>query len=82
MDYKEKSRLGWNIANWLHDHEDFEIELADNIFFGMKIGKDITEEDLREMLTKYEDVPFSACDLLRYLNRKNRKELLIEKHSL
>ena len=82
MDYKEKSRLGWNIANWLHDHEDFEIELADNIFFGMKIGKDITEEDLREMLTKYENVPFSACDLLKYLNRKNRKELLIEKHSL
>lgn len=82
MDYKEKSELGWKIANWLHSHEDFEVELADNMFFGMKIGKDITEEDLRGMLAKYEDVPFSACDLLKYLNRKDRKAHIMNKHSL
>lgn len=82
MDYKQKSELGWKIANWLHSHEEFERDLADNIFFGLKVGKAITEDDLREMLGKYEDVPFTALNLLEYLNRKNRQELLIEKYSL
>ena len=34
MNYKEKSALGWEIANWLYIHEEFQIELADNIFLG------------------------------------------------
>lgn len=82
MDYKEKSELGWKIANWLHDHEEFEVELADNIFFGWKAGQSITEDDLRGMLGKYEGVPFTAADLLRYMNRKNRQENLVKKYSL
>ena len=82
MDYKEKSALGWAIANWLHSHEDFERDLADNIFFGWKVGQSITEDDLRGMLEKYEDVPFIAADLLRYMNRKVRQEKLVRKYSL
>ena len=82
MNYKQKSELGWKIANWLHSHEEFERDLADNIFFGLKVGKPITEDDLREMLGKYDNVPFTAFNLLEYLNRKNRQELLIEKYSL
>ena len=82
MDYKQKSELGWKIAKWLHNHEEFELDLADNIFFGLKVGQTITEDDLREMLGKYEDVPFTASNLLEYLNRKNRQALLIKKYSL
>lgn len=77
MTHEEKSQLGWAIANWLHSHEDFRKELADNIFFGMKIGQDITENDLQGMLEQYSNVPFTAADLLKYLNRKDRKEKLL-----
>ena len=82
MDYKEKSALGWAIANWLHSHEEFEKDLADNIFFGWKVEQSITEDDLQGMLEKYEKVPFTAADLLRYMNRKNRQEALVKKYSL
>ena len=80
MDYKEKSALGWAIANWLHIHEGFERDLADNIFFGWKSEQSITEDDLRGMLEKYEDVPFTASDLFRYMNRKERQEKLVAKY--
>lgn len=82
MDHKEKTELGWKIANWLHSHEEFERDLADNIFFGRKVGQSITEDDLQRMLEKYEDVPFTAADLLRYMNRKDRQEKLVRKYSL
>ena len=36
MNYKEKSALGWEIANWLHKHEEFQVELADNILSVLK----------------------------------------------
>lgn len=82
MNHIEKSELGWKIANWLHSHEEFERDLADNIFFGWKAGQSITEDDLQGMLEKYEEVPFTAADLLRYMNRKNRQEALVKKYSL
>lgn len=82
MNHKEKTELGWEIANWLHNHEDFERELADNIFFGMKIGKTIGESDLMAMIKNRTDCPFSATDLLSYLRKKNRQEKIILKHSL
>ena len=34
------------------------------------------------VLEKYEDVPFTAADLLRYMNRKDRQEKLVRKYSL
>ena len=79
MTHEEKSQLGWAIANWLHSHEDFRKELADNIFFGAKIGEHLIEYDIQRMLEKYSDAPFTAADLLTYLNRKDREgKLLIE----
>ena len=83
MDYKEKSALGWEIANFLHKNEEFEVELADNIFFGMKVGQEITVDDVQGMFDKFgfTDLAFTAADLVRYLNRKNRIAKLIEKYA-
>ena len=80
MDSKEKSALGWEIANWLHKHEDFQVELADNIFFGWKNDQEITIDDIKEMFDKfgYTNLAFTAEDFLKYLNRKDRKSKLIE----
>ena len=83
MDYKEKSALGWEMANFLHNNEEFKIELADNIFFGMKVGQEITADDVQGMFDKFgfTDLSVTAADLVRYLNRKNRIAKLIEECS-
>ena len=83
MDYKEKSALGWEMANFLHKNEKFKTELADNIFFGMKVGREITADDVQGMFDDFgfTDLSFTAADLVRYLNRKNRIAKLIEECS-
>ena len=80
MNYKEKSALGWEIANWLHKHEEFQVELADNIFFGWKVDQEITLDDIKGMFDKfgYTDLSFTAEDFFKYLNRKDRKAKLVE----
>jgi len=80
MDHKEKSALGWEISKFLHKNEEFEAELADNIFFGAKVGQEITAEDVQGMFDDFgfTDLAFTATDLVRFLNKKNRMAKLID----
>lgn len=80
MNYKEKSALGWKMANFLHNNDEFKTELADDILFGMKVGREITAADVQDMFDKFgfTDLSFTAADLVRYMNRKNRIAKLIE----
>lgn len=64
---------------WLERHDDFRLDLADNIFFGWKNDIKITEDDLRSMLQDYgaTDLDFTPSDMLEFLKQGNNEQKLV-----
>ena len=78
----ERRKAIRHARKWIERHDDFSLELADNIFFGWKSNVALTEENLKSMFEKfgYTDLDFTAADMLEYLNRGNNQRELVSRY--
>lgn len=70
------------VSDFLNSHEDFRIELADNIFSGMKNNQTLTVDDMDGMLKQhgYTELDFTAEQMFKYLQRKERMSKLVNEY--